>query len=368
MKIPLFKPWTGEEEAEAAAKVIKSEWLIIGPVVKEFENEFAKTMQAKHAVAVNSGSSALLVSLMALGIKAGDEVIVPDMTFVSTASSALLLGAKPVFADINLSNYCINYEDIEKRITKKTKAIVPVHYAGQSADMHEIMDIARKNNLFVLEDAAQAHATQYKGHYVGTIGDLGIFSFTPPKLMTTGEGGMIVTNNDGLAEKCRLVRNYYETTKFNWEGLGFNFRMNDVLASIGLVQLKKLPEAVKKRKYVAKLYSDLINSEYVIKPLERNSFDANHALYTIRLDRRCPVKRDEFILKMQDNGISTRLYYPTLHHQKVFSSITNGTDRDFPNATEFRETAVSLPIYSTITELEVRYVCDKINNILKINK
>lgn len=364
--IPLSLPWFDEQEAKAAYDVVRGNWLISGPSVEKFEEEFAKKVQAQYAVAVNSGSSALLIAQQALGIGRDDEVIVPDMTFVSTASSSMYLGAKPVFADIDLSAYCLEAKDIEKRITPKTKAIIPVHYAGQSADMDAILEIARKYNLKVLEDAAEAHLTKYKDRFVGTIGDIGIFSFTPSKPMTTGEGGMIVTNNQELAKKCKMIRNFCDLSKFEYSELGFNFRMPEVMGAIGLIQLNKLDEAVLKRQRIAEKYTQSLKDlSGIITPFVRKDGVMNFQLYTIRLDLdKLLIGRDGFIAELSEKGIQGRLYYPCLHRQEIFRKIREYDDGDFPNSLLFSATALSLPIYPALGEDEQDYVIKSIKEII----
>lgn len=362
--IPLARPWFDQKEVLAAAKIVKSGWLISGPNVQRFEQEFARTMQVKYAVAVNSGSSALLVVQQALGIGPGDEVIVPTITFVSSASSSLYLGVAPVFADINLKTYCIDPSDIERRITKRTKAIIPVHYAGQAADMDVIIKIAKKHKLKVIEDAAEAHLTQYKGRMVGGLGDAGIFSFTPSKPMTTGEGGMIVTNNKKLEEKCRMIRNFCDRDKFSYVDLGFNFRMPEIMGAIGLVQLTKLQKAVAMRRKIAIRYTKAfagING--IITPFVEDYRSVNFQLYTIRLDpQKIGVARDKFIKKLSVKGIQSRLYYPCLHNQELFSKNGNDkiADKGYPNSIIFSQTAVSLPIYPSLTQKEQDYIIDNV--------
>ncbi|MBD3184607.1 aminotransferase class I/II-fold pyridoxal phosphate-dependent enzyme [Candidatus Poribacteria bacterium] len=361
-KIPLARPWFGQEEPQAAYEVIKSEWVVYGPRTMEFEKRFAEMMGAKHAVAVNSGSSALLVAQAAMGIGPGDEIIVPDMTFITTATSCMFLGAIPVFADIELSFYCIDPDDIERQITNQTKVIIPVHYSGHTADMDIIMNIARRHDLMVLEDAAEAHLSEYNGQKCGTIGDVGIFSFTPSKPMTTGEGGMIVTNNDAIAEKCRLIRNFGDTDKFRWDILGFNFRMPEVMGAIGLIQLGKLEDAVKRRRDIAMRYTEALKDiDEIIVPDIRRIKDTNFQLYTLRLKINENNKtRDQFINDLSELGVSSRLYYPCLHKQGVFEDICNQNDSDFPKAVEFERTAFSIPIYPGMSDDDVEYVIDAV--------
>lgn len=367
LKIPLARPWFDEKEVNAAADVVRSRWLIFGKQVELFEEEFAKMVGARHAIAVNSGSSALLVSLMTLGIKEGDEVIVPDMTFVSTATAAMFLRAVPVFADIELKTYGMDPNDIEKRIVQKTKVIIPIHYAGQAAEMEPILEIAKKYNLKVLEDSAETHLSDYKGKKCGTMSDIGIFSFTPTKPMTTGEGGMIVTNNEELANKARLIRNFGDADKFKWETMGFNFRMPEVMGAIGRVQLKKLPKAIEIRRKIALKYNDGFKDEKaIILPYVRNLADHNFQLYTIRLNLDLlTITRDEVISKLAEKGVSTRLYYPTLHNQGVFAKFGPFRDSDYLNSMEYAITALSLPIFPDLTDEEINYVVALIKEIIR---
>lgn len=369
IKVPLARPWFTNEEPEAAYEVVKSKWIIFGPKTEEFERQFAAKMGVKHAIAVNSGSSALLVAQAAAGIERGHEVIVPNMTFVSTATSCIYLGAKPVFADINLSTYCIEVNDIEKHITEKTKAIIPVHYAGQSADMAEILGIARPHHLIVIEDAAEAHLSEYNGIKCGSIGDMGIFSFTPSKPMTTSEGGMITTDDDELAERCHLIRNFGDTGKFQWDMLGSNFRMPEVMGAIGLAQLKKLDEAVRIRREIAHKYTQALSDiDAVITPYVRKTEDINFQLYTVRLKAdKLTCTRDEFIEKLSEFGVSARLYYPCLHRQKVFEGICEQTDAEFPNSIEYAGTALSLPIFPELTEEQIQHVISSVREIILTN-
>ena len=366
MKIPLARPWFTEEEPQAAYDVVKSMWVIYGPRTMEFERQFAAMMGVKHAIAVNSGSTALLVAQAAAGIGSGDEVIVPDMTFITTATSCMYLGAKPVFADINLSVYGIEPEDIKRKITGKTKAIIPVHYAGQTADMAAIMDIAEAHDLIVIEDAAEAHLSEYDGRKCGGIGRIGIFSFTPSKPMTTGEGGMITTNDDEIAERCRMIRNFGDADKFKWNMMGFNFRMPEVMGAIGLVQLKKLRKAVQMRREIALKYTEAFRDlDGIITPYVRKIEDINFQLYTIRLRLdMLTITRDQFMEELAKLGVSSRLYYPCLHNQKVFADVSKQTDDEFPNAIEFTETALSLPIYPQLSYEEVDYVIKCVQRIL----
>lgn len=370
MKIPLAKPWFTEKEAKAAYKVVKSGWLISGKTVEEFERQFAKKTGTRFAIAVNSGSSALLVAQAAAGVSFGDEVIAPDMTFISTASSCLYLGARPVFTDIELSTYCMEPDDIEKRITSRTKVIIPVHYAGQTAEMARILEIAKRHNLVVIEDACEAHLAEYNGKKAGSLGVMGVFSFTPSKPMTTGEGGMITTNDKELAKKCHLLRNFGDTGKFDWSGFGFNFRMPEVMGAIGKIQLKKVEGAIKIRREIAARYTTAFGKiDCLIPPFVKNLKTHIFQLYTLRLKLdSLTISRDDFIKKLGQKGIDSRLYYPCLHRQGVFKDIGQYQDLDFPNAVEFSKSALSLPIYPGMSNKEIKYIIDSVKEIALSNR
>ncbi|MEX2186831.1 MAG: DegT/DnrJ/EryC1/StrS family aminotransferase [Pirellulales bacterium] len=370
-RIPLARPWFDDAEVAAAADVVRSGQLCQGPQTEAFENEFAAKMQVRHAVAVSNGSVALLVALEALGITGGDEVIVPDMTFISTVTAGMRLGATPVFGDITLTDYNLDATLVESLVTPKTKAIVPVHYAGHTANMDVLSDIARRHDLKILEDAAEAHLARYKGDkFAGTIGDAGIFSFTPTKPMTTGEGGMIVTDNDEIAERCRLIRNFGDRGKFDWDAMGFNYRLNEVASAIGRCQLAKLDAIIAMRREKARRYDGgFAECDLLHIPWVRGPEDSNYQLYTIRLAvDRIRVSRDEIIAALTKQGVSTRLYYPSLHRQGVFRRFGPHDDARFPNSLAFEQAALSLPIFSGLTAEEQDYIIDTVPKVLAAHR
>jgi dTDP-4-amino-4,6-dideoxygalactose transaminase len=370
-RIPLARPWFDEAEVQAAADVVRSGQLCQGPQVEAFEHEFASKMGSRQAIAVSNGSVALLVALEAMDIGEGDEAIVPDMTFISTVTSAVRLGAKPVFGDITLTDFNLDAAAVESLVTPRTKVIVPVHYAGHIADMDALSDVARRRGLKILEDAAEAHLARYKGgKYAGTIGDAGIFSFTPTKPMTTGEGGMIVTDSDKIAERCRLIRNFGDRGKFNWDAMGFNYRLNEVAAAIGRCQLGKLDEIIAMRREKARRYDEgFAHCDLIHTPWVRGPVDSNYQLYTIRLAvERLDVSRDAIIAELTERGISTRLYYPALHRQGVFRPFGRQDDARFPNALEFERTALSLPIFTGLARDEQDYIIETIPRVLESHR
>jgi perosamine synthetase len=371
LDIPLARPWLDDEEPAAAAQVVRSGMLCQGAQTAAFEEAFAHTVGARHAIAVSSGSTALLVALQAMGVRQGDEVIVPDMTFVSTATSAVYLGARPVLCDITLRDYNMDASRAEGLITARTKALIPVHYAGQTADMDPLRQLARRHGLLILEDAAEAHLARYAGErFAGTIGDIGIFSFTPTKPMTTGEGGMIVTDDDDLARQCRLIRNFGDGGKFAWHALGFNFRLNEVAAAVGLCQLAKLPEIVAMRREKARRYDAAFAAEdAIVTPVVRGPEDTNYQLYTVLLRLEAlKVGRDRVIAELAQRGISSRLYYPALHRMKVFADLEQNHDRCFPNAVIFERSALSLPIFTGLQREEQDRVIDALIEVVRAHR
>lgn len=371
LQVPLARPWLDEREVKAISEIVASGMLCQGPKTAEFEAAFAETVGIRHAIATSSGSTALLVALQAMGVGPGDEVVVPDMTFISTATAAMYLGARPVLVDIALTDYNIDVDQVARHLTPRTKVILPVHYAGQTADMSPLHEIASQNGLLILEDAAEAHLARYRGAaFAGTIGDAGIFSFTPTKLMTTGEGGMIVTDDDAIARTCRLIRNFGDRGKFDWHELGFNYRMTDMAASIGLCQLAKLSDIVAARRAKARRYdAAFADVESIITPTVRTAEDINYQLYTIRLrTEQLQIDRDEVIAQLAAHGVASRLYYPVLHRMQVFREFGDFTDDRFPNATTFERSALSLPVFTNLTEDEQTRVIDAVIDVVRAAK
>lgn len=370
-KIPLSDIDLDDEEIEAVTKVLKSKWLSMGPVTQKFEKEFADYLGVKHAFGVSSGTAALHIALKALGIEEGDEVIVPSLTFVATANSVLYCGAKPIFADIiSLNNFNISPDDILEKITNKTKAITVVHYGGYPCDMDAIMEIAKAHNLKVIEDAAHAPGAEYKGKKCGTIGDVGCFSFFANKNLVTGEGGMIVTNDDALAEKIRIIRSHGMTT-LTWDrhkghahsydvvDMGFNYRINEIASAIGLVQLKRLDGNNEKRREIVEEYKKRLEKiSRISVPFKNYKEKPSYHIFPILLAE--DISRNEFIDKLKEKGIQTSIHYPPIH---LFTYYRNkfGFEEGMLPKTEFvGEHEVTLPLYPMMREENVEYIINHI--------
>jgi len=350
IKIPIASPIIGEEEIEEVVKVLRSGFIAQGPKVAEFEEKFAEYIGTKYAVATSSGTTALHVALLSCGIKKGDEVITTSFSFAATGNSILYTGAKPVFIDIDPGTFNIDPNKIEDAITEKTKAIMPVQLYGQAADMDKINEIAKKHQLCVIEDAAQAHGSTYKDTKVGNIGDMACFSFYPTKNMTTSEGGMITTNNNKLAEKARVYRAHGETKRYEHAVLGYNFRMTDIAAAIGLAQLKKIDEFNKKRINNAKyLNKNLKNVKEIITPEVLSGVKHVYHQYTIKVEK---GDRDEWVKFLNENGVGTGIHYPIpIYKQDLYINL--GYNDNLEETENAANSVISLPIHPNLSEKDL---------------
>ncbi len=321
--IPIARPNVGEEEFAAIKEVLASGMLAQGPKVKAFEDAFARDLGRKHGIAVANGTAALHVALLAHSIKAGQEVLIPPLTFFASASTVLLCGAKPAFVDVDRATYNMDGSKAEASITAKTAAIMPVHLYGQTAEMDPILEAAKDHGIPVIEDAAQAHGAQYHGRKAGNLGDTACFSFYPTKNMTTSEGGMILTDDDAIAEKCRLLRDHGQAAKYEHVLVGFNYRMTEIAAAIGLVQLKKLDGWVKQRRANARaLTKGLDGIEGLVPPAEGNWMVHSYYQYIVRREDSFSLSRDEIVRRLTDDGIGSRPSYPMpLYKQKALRDL-----------------------------------------------
>ncbi|MFH1462566.1 MAG: DegT/DnrJ/EryC1/StrS family aminotransferase [bacterium] len=356
--IPNIEPWLGKEEIKEVVESIKNQWISGGPKVKKFQEKIAKLCRVKHAIAVCNGTQALYVALKALGVDKGDEVIVPDFTFIASANAVVWAGAKPVFVDIDKKTFNIDPAETEKAVTKRTKAIMPVHIYGQSANMTAIMEIANKYKLKVIEDACQGIGVSWKGKPVGGFGHANCLSFYADKILTTGEGGMVLTNDNETAKQCVILLNQGRTGR-GWyihDFMGYNFRMTDLQAGIGLGQFKKLPQIIKKRKTVEKLYRKYLADIPEIKfpYIDPKGFNVPFRIIILVEN---PQALSEFLDK---KGIkTTRSFYP-LHLQPCYK--INGK---FPNSIYAYERILRLPSAVTLTEKKVYYICGEIKSFFQ---
>jgi len=355
MKINIASPQIGKEEINAVVEVMKSGMLAQGPKVHEFEEKFAKFIGTKFAIATSNGTTALEVALRAYGIGEGDEMITTPFTFIASANAILYTGARPVFVDIDPETFNIDANLIEKAITKKTKAILPVHLYGSACDMTKIMSIAKKHKLAVIEDACQAHGAMWKEKKVGSFGT-GAFSLYPTKNMTVGEGGMITTNDKAVYEACNLLRAHGSKVRYYHDILGYNYRMTDLEGAIGIEQLKKLPQFNKARQANAKfLNKELGKITGLIVPEAPKNVTHVYHQYTIRITKDFPIKRDEVLAKLTEAGIGTAVFYPLpLNRQEVYKKL--GYKPNTPIADEITSEVLSLPVHPGLKKADLEFI------------
>jgi dTDP-4-amino-4,6-dideoxygalactose transaminase len=349
-----------DEIDPAIQEVLESAWFVGGPRLKAFEDAFARFCGADHAIGVSSGTAALHVALLACGVGPGDEVITVPDTFIATTEAITLAGARPVFVDVEPEGYNIDVDRIEESITPRTKAIIPVHLYGQPTDMDPIMEIARRRNLFVVEDACQAHGAEYKGKKTGALGHVGCFSFYPGKnLGAYGDGGMVVTNDPDIADTVRMLSNHGQKEKNRHPREGFNYRLDAIQAAVLEVKLRHLDEWNDRRRLHARRYSQLLQDLDVKTPVEKEFAKHVFHLYIIRLDR-----RDELSKYLNSQGVATGLHYPlALHQQKAYDRL-GYPPGSFPVAEECANQVLSLPMFPELTESQIQHVVRTIRDFL----
>lgn len=372
-KIPLADIDFGPEESEAVQQVLDSRWLTMGAVTQAFEEEFAKYTGAKHALAVANCTAALHLACLVAGLGPGDEVIVPSLTFVATANAVRYTGATPVFAEIESDqNLCITAETIASRITKKTKAILVMHYGGYPCDMPAILALAKQNGLMVIEDAAHAIGSSLEDHQMGTWGSVGCYSFFSNKNMTTGEGGMIVTDDDTLAEQLRILRSHGMTAmtwdrhqghawSYNVTALGYNYRIDEIHSALGREQLKKLEKNNARRRHLTALYRDYLQelTPTVGLPLQKSKGVSACHLFPILLPK--DANRNAFMEQMKLQGIQTSIHYPPIHRFQAYTDISHGP---LPVTENVASREVTLPLYPTLTDEQVGTVAQAVQKSL----
>jgi len=376
--LPFAQPFIGDEEIEEVSKVLRSGWLTIGPKVKEFEENFKNYINSKCAVALNSCTGGLHASLLALGIKK-DEVVTSTLTYTATAHVIAYVGAKPILVDIDPVTYNIDVNDIRRKITKNTKAIIPVHYAGQPCDMHEIQKIADENGLAIVEDAAHAVGAEYHGKKIGNLGNPTSFSFYPIKNMTAAEGGMVTTSDDKLAERIRKL-SYFGIDRSVWnrygkggswyyevQELGYRYYMTDVQAAIGLIQLKRLEEFIRKRtEYARYLTSRLSKLDAIQTPREKDGRKHCWHLYPIVLNKHfLKIDRDTFIEALRAENIGASVHFIPIHKQPYYKRTYGYDDADFPVANTVFDGLISLPLYPKMTKEDLEDVATAVEKVVE---
>lgn len=379
--IPYGHQWISRDDIKQVINVLKSDWLTQGPKVKAFEESLCQYTGAKYAVVVSSGTAALHIACLAAGITQGDKVITSPITFVASANCVLYCGGKPVFADIQEDTINIDPKEIKKKITKKTKAIIPVHFAGHPCDLEEIQKIARKYNLIVIEDAAHALGAKYKGSKIGSCqySDMTIFSFHPIKSITTGEGGAVLTNREELYEKLLMLRSHGITREQNamkrFEGpwyyemheLGFNYRITDFQCALGISQLEKLDKFIERRREIVQIYNKKLSKiEKIELPVEKENVKSAWHLYSVRLKikSKVKVKRRDIFNYLRKNNIGVQVHYIPVYMQPYYQNL--GYKKGLcPVAEDFYQREITLPLYQSMSNRDVKRV---INSILKTFK
>lgn len=355
--IPISKPFIGEEEKRLVMEVLESGMLAQGPKVAQLEKEFAEMCGTKHAIATTSGTTALHAALLAHDIKPGDEVITTPFTFIASANSILFCGAKPVLVDIDLDSYNIDPNLIEAAITPKTRAILPVHLYGYVCDMDAIMDIAKRHNLAVIEDACQAVGATFKGKTAGSF-ETGAFSLYATKNIMSGEGGMVTTNDDSIAEQVKLIRSHGMKVRYYHEQIGYNYRLTDVLAAIGIAQLHRLEDFTAKRRANAEYLTKHITS--VVTPKVKPEYDHVWHQYTIRLDG--GRDRDTAVKQLNEAGVGTGIFYPVPVHQQSYFRAMFG-DQSLPVTEKAAKEVISLPVHPQLFQNDLEVIVSEVNKL-----
>lgn len=369
-EIAMALPDVGEKEAQAAMEVVLSKRLALGPNIKKFEEQFATYTNRKHAIAVSSGTAALHLSLMALGIKKGDEVLVPSYTFVASVNCILYVGATPVFVDADPDTFCVCPKDAEKKMSSKTKAIVSVDVFGHPAAHDELEELCKKHDLFLIDDSCEGIGAELNGQRVGKFGDVATFAFYPNKQVTTGEGGMIVTDNDEVARMCRTMMNQGRDSMSQWLGhveLGYNFRMSEVQAAIGVVQMQRIDEILSKRETVAEWYKKELEGQPGMK-LQVVKENAKMSWFVFVVTLEDGLDRDEVIKDLGEYGVPSRAYFTPIHTQPYLKKYeTRGSD-DLPVTSHVGKLTMALPFYGDMPREDVEYVAQALKQVVAFHK
>ena len=362
-KIPVAEPSIGDAELNLVIEAVRSGWVSSkGRFIEEFEEKFAKYIGVRYGIATSNGTTALHLALTALGIKQGDEVIIPTLTFVAVANAVIYTGAKPILIDSHPDYWCIDLSKIEERITKKTKAIIPVHLYGHPCDMTKI---AGNHNLYVIEDCAEAHGAKYKDKKVGCFGDIACFSFYGNKIITTGEGGMCLTNREELAEKMRVLRDHgMDPNRKYWhEVIGFNYRMTNLQAALGVAQIEKIDEFMKRKRKIARTYNSLLKDiKGITLPPEMPWAKNVYWLYSILVDEKeFGISRDKLMINLAENGVETRRFFYPIHTMPPYKKYA---DDDFHVAERLSSCGINLPSGIKLTKEEIEDIAQLILNAI----
>lgn len=360
----IAKPFITKDDKDAVLEVLNTSYLSLGPKISEFEKKFAKKIGTKYACAVSSGTAGLHLAMLACNIGVGDEVITSPFSFVASANCILYVGARPIFVDIDPITYNMNPEKIEARITKKTKAILVVHIFGQPCDMNPILRLAKKYKLQIIEDACESICATHMGRQVGTFGQIGVFAFYPNKQMTTGEGGMIVTNNREIYEICDSLRNQGRTENDQWldhKYLGYNYRLDEMSAALGISQLKKIDFMIRERRKIAGWYDNFLKSHADIVQVPNTIPGNSHTwfVYVIKLMNK-NANRDQLIRNLKKVGINTKPYLPSIHLFEFYRRLFGYKKGDFPVSEEMSLYSLALPIYLGLKESDCKLISNKL--------
>ncbi|MEX1019895.1 MAG: DegT/DnrJ/EryC1/StrS family aminotransferase [Litorilinea sp.] len=360
--IPIYEPWLGETEEAYVLDAVRSGWISsLGQYISRFEREFAEYCGAEHGVSVSNGTAALHLALHALGIGPGDEVIVPALSFVASANAVYYTGARPIFVDVDSHTWTLDPERIEQHITPRTRAIMPVHLYGHPAPMHELIELAARYELQIVEDAAEAHGAQVNGHRVGALGRIGAFSFYGNKIITTGEGGMLVTNDSALADRCRMLRDHAMPPERRYwhEEVGFNYRMTNLQAAVGVAQLERIDQFLACKRAIAKRYDAALRDvPGLVLPYERPGYTNVYWMYSILVQTPFPLTRDELIQALRARGIDSRPFFHPLDTLPFYAG-----EPARPTAKMLSECGLNLPSFPRLSDGQLDYICTTLREL-----